>query len=231
MKIVQILSETLFPRTCLACHKSLQSGVICEACFANIVLRQTLYCGICEARLPVAAKICHPKCSALFGAAGFYDDPTLKALIHNLKFRNAKEAAEPLAELMNRFISVIPGLTRDAALLVVPIPLSKERMMERGFNQAELIAERLAQKLSLPLNTQSLIKIRHNKAQSETKSLAERQENLDGCYKIANEAAVAKKNILLIDDVSTSGTTFLEAASVLKKAGAKKIIAIAAAKA
>lgn len=252
-KIIEIFSEILFPRHCLGCRMNLGAGVICEPCLSGISTNNAFFCGECEARLPIALKICHPNVPCIMGAAGFYDDPVLKTLVHNLKFRNVREAAEPLAELMARYISsVIPGLARNPRLeiinsgkhgsrpggrddkanfLLLPIPLSKHRQYERGYNQAEEIAKKLAEKISLPLMADGLVKIKNSKPQSETKDLKERRENLQGCFAVPNPSAVAGRKILLIDDVTTSGTTFLEAASALKAAGAGKIIAVAAAKA
>ncbi|MDE2019197.1 MAG: ComF family protein [Patescibacteria group bacterium] len=232
-KIIEILADIFFPRACLGCRRHLETGIICADCFATVPVRNTFFCGTCEARIPATAKICHPETPALFGAAGFYDDPVLKTLIHNLKFRNIREAAGPLAELMAKFISQTGLMSRTGRgeYNVVPVPLSRGRFFERGYNQAEEIARRLAGRLSLPLLDDALIKTKFTKAQAETKNLAERRKNLAGCFAVKKPEAVHGKKILLIDDVTTSGTTFMEAASALKKAGARKIIALAAAKA
>jgi len=231
MKFSQILTNILFPRRCAGCSKKLGSGVVCNGCFGRIPVNKTLFCGVCNARLPGTSKICHPKSPALFGAAGFYDEPTIKALIHNLKFRNMREAAQPLAELVEKFLTTSDVVRMTTLDVVIPVPLSRERLLARGYNQAELIAERLAEKISLPLAADLLIKIRHSKPQSETKDIYERRANLAGCFHVPNPVAVAGRRILLVDDVTTSGTTFMEAAGALKKAGARRIIAVAAAKA
>ena len=116
----------------------------------------------------------------------------------------------------------------------MPIPLSRRRFRARGFNQAEFLARPIADFLELPLDTTTFTRIRHTKPQTETESAAERRENLRGCFAVldtGNSRAVRGKNILLVDDVTTTGTTFLEAARTLKAAGAGTVYALAAAKA
>ncbi len=228
-KIIGIFSEIFFPRRCLGCGVGLKTGVICRACFMGIPINKTFFCGECGAELPIAMKICHPRVPCLMGGAGPYTNPALKSLIHNLKFRNAREAAEPLAELMATFVlAAMPGM-KD--YVIIPAPLSRQRYFERGYNQAAEIAAQLATKLSLPVATDALVKTRNTKPQVGTRDLEERRENLAGCFIAKNPTAVAGKKILLVDDVTTSGSTFMEAAKVLKAAGAKRIIAVAAAKA
>jgi predicted amidophosphoribosyltransferase len=99
-----------------------------------------------------------------------------------------------------------------------------------------MIARHLATMLekndvALPVSTDILIRAKHTAPQSGTEHVAERKENIRGAFAVKDPDAVRGKNILLIDDVATSGATFLEAALTLKAAGAQKIICLAAAKA
>jgi ComF family protein len=238
MKITSILGEIFFPRQCLSCGIGITAGAICPACFSGISINKDFFCGECGARLPIAMKICHPRVPCLIGAAGSYGNPALKALIHNLKFRGAREAAEPLAELLATFI--LPAVSGLGSYTIIPIPLARRRNLERGRNQSAEIAARLVKKLGAQLAPETgpplgapgvLVKTKDTKPQAETRDLQERLENLSGCFAVENPAAIAGKKILLIDDVTTSGSTFIEASKVLRAAGARKIIAIAAAKA
>lgn len=237
--LLKSLINILFPSLCLSCEKHIRGeGVLCPECFGKISLNQTLFCGKCRARLPDQRKICHRDFPYLLGAAGNYNDEILKNLIHGLKFKYLKSAARPLGEILIRYTEKL-HLPLEK-FLVVPLPLSKNRLRERGFNQAELIAKIFAEHFRLPLITDALTRGKHTKPQSETKNLLERKENVRGCFTVAqpdplrqsaSEArTIAGKNILLIDDVTTSGATLLEAAAVLKNAGAKKIIALTVAK-
>ena len=106
------------------------------------------------------------------------------------------------------------------------MPLSKQRYRSRGFNQSELIAGYFAEAFGLSLKTNILMRTLNKKPQSETGNLLERKDNIHGCFSVMPAAAI-NKNIILVDDVTTSGTTFLEAAQVLKAGGARRIIALA----
>lgn len=223
------LIEIIFPSRCLNCEKNIRgSGAVCADCFKKIHLNQTLFCGKCRARLPDQRKICHRDFPHLLGAAGSYSDGVLKNLIHGLKFQYIKSAARPLAEILVRYTGAL-NLPLEG-FLVIPLPLSKRRLGERGFNQSELIAKIFAERFKLPLLSGALVRTGHAKPQSETKSLPERRENVRGSFVISRAEAIAGKNILLIDDVITSGATLLEAATALKSAGARKIIALTVAR-
>ncbi len=254
----------LFPPRCLNCRKNAGSGIaLCGACAKSVRLNQSLFCGKCRARLPSVAlpvlrsstatedgakeglptikRICHRDFPYILGAATEYDTAAVKNLIHDLKFRYIKDAAKPLAEFLVEYIE-----SRELTLqgyIAVPLPLSAKRLRQREFNQSELVAGIFAARFGLPLETKILLRTKHGKPQSETKSVIERKENIKGCFAVNRLApnvigAVVKdpeplrgKNIVLIDDVTTSGATLFEAASVLKSAGAKKILALTVAKA
>lgn len=229
------IASLFFPRICLACERSIREGMLCDGCRRSIKIARELWCAACEVPLPVGAigSRCHPSFPYILGAAGNYENNALKALIHALKFRGVQAAAEPLALILAEYAS---GLALNfEGFAVVPVPLSRERYRARGFNQAESIATLFAERMGLPLQTSWLARVKHAKPQSETESAAERKENIRGCFAVPDigtgTAAVRGKKIILVDDVSTSGATFLEAASTLKSADAATLIAFAAAKA
>jgi ComF family protein len=103
----------------------------------------------------------------------------------------------------------------------VPIPLSKEKYLNRGFNQALLIAHTLAKGHKLIVDESILIRVKGTKAQHAI-NRQERFKNVSGCFSAPEEKVKAKK-ILLVDDICTTGSTFLEAAKTLYKAGAKEV--------
>jgi competence protein ComFC len=224
--IFDFFTDAFFPRRCVRCRAAVGSGVLCGGCRAKIALHSSLFCGKCRARLPEAEKICHKDFPYILGAAGAYRDETMRMLIHRLKFKGIRDAAAPLAEIMAGYVSKLALSPAD--YVAVPIPLSERRRRERGFNQSELIAMALARRLGMPLETAALVRMRHSSPQSLSASVAERKENVKGCFAAAN-GSLRSENIILIDDVTTSGATFLEAARTMKAAGAKKIIALAAA--
>jgi ComF family protein len=233
-----IIGDIFFPPACVACGDSIAHGVLCAMCRQGIVGFDTLFCGTCAARLPDQKKICHKDAPFVLGAAAPYDDDALRALIHALKFQGIGAAAEPLAEILAAYVARL-GLDlgdggasgESGAWTVTPVPLSRERARARGFNQSALIARPLARALGAPFDEHILARIAHRKPQSDTEDIFERRENIKGCFALAPGADVQNKKIVLVDDVTTSGTTFTEAARVLKLGGAKKILALAVAKA
>lgn len=245
--LINTLVNVLFPPICLKCRTRVGQGVLCKSCFEHIAVRGSFLCGECHAPLPVAydygwnnaddgdggsKELCHPSFPYVLGAAADYADQTVQTLVHHLKFRSIKGAAEPLAKLILCHLGKVDFHATN--FIVIPIPLTPRRLRSRGYNQADSIASFVAAKLDLPLVTNTLTRAKYAKPQTETSSAAERRINIRGAYAIHGSAAahvaIRGANILLIDDVSTSGATFLEASLTLKAAGAAKIIAIAAAK-
>ena len=104
----------------------------------------------------------------------------------------------------------------------MPVPISKKRYKLRGYNQSSLLAKEFAEIFNLEFDKEVLIKIKNNPRQS-TLSQEERFLNTQGVYKINKNAKIINKNILLLDDVFTTGATCNECAKVLKEAGAKKV--------
>jgi ComF family protein len=229
MKYIDFILKALFPPRCLACGASISAGVICERCLGKIPLFETLFCARCGARLPRTKKICHADAPYLLGSAGPYDNATLKLLVHQLKFRSARLAARPLADLIARYLE---NITLDLdGFMLIPLPLHWRRKNERGFNQAEEIARCLTDRVPLKIRTDVLVRSRYTEPQTGTGSVAKRRENVLGCFSVVKPTDVLRKNIILLDDVATSGATLGEAARALRTAGARKIIGLTAAKA
>jgi len=229
MILTRIL-DLIFPRRCLNCGAKIAgTEAVCAACFAAIRLNTALFCGKCGARLADGKKICHADFLYVLGAATDYADGAVKGLIHALKFKRVSSAAGPLTRLLVRYAENLRLPLADC--LVVPLPLSGRRLRERGFNQSELIAEIFAARFGLPIETKNFLRTKNAKAQSETKSLDERRENIKGCFAVRHPELFRGRKIILIDDVTTSGATLYEAALALKSAGARKIIALAVARA
>lgn len=199
---------------------------VCPDCFASIPLRRGLVHG--------------SEFSFVLGAATDYENPVAQSLIHALKFRGIRSAAAPLGDLLYDYVSAKGvataagsppfDLDRLAAenFLVVPIPLSRRRERTRGYNQAELIARRLAARTGLLVEPGLLARTRHTSPQSDIANVAARRQNLRGAF-VATSAA-REKNILLVDDVATTGATLGEAVRALEAAGTVRIVALAVAK-
>lgn len=119
--------------------------------------------------------------------------------------------------------------------ILIPIPLSKKRLCERGYNQAELICKELIKinnlrhGVDIKLENKVLIKPKETKHQAKIENRGERLLNIVGSFDIQNAELIKNRNIILIDDITTTGATLSEAKKVLKHFGARKIIAFAVA--
>ncbi len=228
MKALDRLLDLIFPPVCLSCSHPVGHGAaLCAKCDSCLELNDTFFCGRCSARVPDDKKICHRELPYLLAAALDYRTKPAADLVKALKFRRAKVAAEYLSDKMIISASKLPVDFEN--FIVTPVPLGKKRSFERGFNQAELLAEPLARGLGISMDASLLSRVRETKAQSGIRGHAERETNMASAFLASNSAE--GQNILLVDDVKTSGATLLAAASALKAAGAKKVIAMVAAKA
>ena len=213
MDILNKIADWLWPEKCLGCKRK-NSGYLCPECLNKI-----------------------PPCfdNSNILAAASYKSPIVKKAIRLLKYRRAKKLAEPLAKLIFQRIlqgqhSMLPLLTLKDEALIIPIPLSKKRLRERGFNQAELIARILSDKLSVKIACNVLEKIKHTESQVKAGKQEKRLKNLKGSFRVSRPELIKEKNIILVDDVATTGATLFEAGRVLKKSGAREIIPIVVAK-
>ncbi len=184
-------------------------------------------CAHCLADIPATQALCAP-CIATIDIHHSLGNPTVQSAIKALKFKGVRRASGHLGDLLAEYTKPIASFSNA---VVVPVPLSAKRLRERGFNQAELIAARFANHFDLPVANGILTRTKHALPQSVLDSYKGRWENIKGAFAVPDPEAVKGKQILLIDDVTTSGATLFEAASILKAAVAKKIIALAIAKA
>lgn len=169
-------------------------------------------------------------------AAYKYRTPLVRDVVRALKYKESAHAAHLLAHgiypVLLDYLSDTLLFDNTGPILLVPIPLSKKRLRERGYDQALLLAKevmKLSEKNTLHLASDVLTRIKHTLPQTETKSRKERMQNIRGCFAVQNPINIAEKNIILLDDVTTTGATFTEARLVLLNAGAKSVIAVAAA--
>ncbi|MCK5027477.1 MAG: ComF family protein, partial [Candidatus Pacebacteria bacterium] len=115
--------------------------------------------------------------------------------------------------------------------LVIPIPLHKKRKRQRGYNQTELLCNELSLIDNSLYRTENHVLYKHQSTRSQTEILnrKERLKNIQGCFSIKDPEKIHGRNIILIDDITTTGATFREATRVLKKAGVRRVICFAVA--
>ena len=158
-------------------------------------------------------------------AYGSYDG-AVRDLIHVLKFQQVRPAAEVLGRMLAETIANLEQAMPVGIIAVVPVPLYKRKQSQRGFNQAETIARSALKQLSRPkrfeLCTGVLLRRRETGSQIGL-TRHQRRENLRGAFGVSDPTQILKRDILLVDDVLTTGTTASECARVLLRAGAARV--------
>ncbi|MEK7552315.1 MAG: phosphoribosyltransferase family protein [Patescibacteria group bacterium] len=162
-----------------------------------------------------------------------YKQTLAKKLIWELKYKNNEHSAKILAEIM---YTEIIGYLNDWIMfedfkdpVLIPVPLSKEKLEKRGYNQTETLVEQiilLDQGKNLGFEFDAIHKVKDTPEQSSLKTKVQRLKNLKNCFKVVNPEKIKNKNIIIVDDVITTGATIKEVKKILKKAGARKIKAI-----
>lgn len=224
------LLELVFPPACQVCRTP-GSFPLCNDCRYGFRLIRLPVCQKCGKPLrgpPDLVFTCTP-CRhrrpyfAAARAAGIYDG-TLREAIHALKFGRRRALAAPLGALMADRAAADAGLR--GARLVVPVPLHRYRMRERGFNQSELLAAKVSNHLNLPLRSDVLVRRQATEAQSGL-TLEDRRGNVRGAFTVTR--ALARDKVMLVDDVISTGFTASECARALRQAGAGQVVVLAAA--
>jgi competence protein ComFC len=217
--------DLLFPPVCGGCGGS--GGRWCNTCKQKVLILNGVICEVCGLPQDMAGT-CNsclaerPSFHALRAWAVF-DDPIRKAL-HKLKYRRDVSLGDALAAQMLPFVD---GLNWPVNM-VVPIPLGRQRYKERGYNQVGMIAKPLALALGLEYFPQGLHRQKETRSQvGLTKN--ERKENVNNAF--STDRRVVGKTILVMDDVSTTGSTLSSAADALILSGAKDVYALTVARA
>jgi len=210
-------------RVCAALVETTSSGVACEACWSSTKLftGNEMLCNKCGAffsdeRAPVAVycRKCDDHAYDRAFAIGVYE----RALSASILFlKSTPNVPRHLEKLIN---SRVEDLTAD---LIVPAPLSKMRAIERGFNQAALIADIVAKSAGIPVDDLSLQRKKHTPIHRVGMDQRARELTVEKAFEVVRPKLVFGKNVLLIDDVLTSGSTASACAKALKKSGANRV--------
>ncbi len=201
-------------RWCLECQQRVQvlKGTLCEVC--GLPQNKTGVCDTC--------RVDRPRFHSLRAWAVF-EDPVRKAL-HKLKYRRDLALGDALASHMTSFVRELNW----NADVIVPIPLGKQRYKERGYNQVAMIAKPLALALGMEFAPKALSRRKETRSQvGLTKE--ERRENVHEAFQAAG--GVNGKNVIVLDDVSTTGSTLSSSADALFRSGAKNVFALTVARA
>ncbi len=207
LKILSLISDILFPLNCLGCG---QDGIIiCDTCLHKINVSKLTF---------IIPGIEHSL------IACDYNQKNVATLIKQLKYNNLKNNSQPLGQLLVQRLGLendIPNFT------IIPIPLHKKRLKRRGFNQSQLLAETVAKNFHCPINT-SLVRIKNTQPQASLKE-KQRHQNMIDAFAYPGPKLTGQ-NILLIDDVTTTGATLMQAAKVLRAQNPQSIWSLVIAK-
>lgn len=229
----QTLVKLLYPPlpSCVACGETFTSVyplAFCQGCLDRIPFITKPVCSRCDR--PLRGGESDP-CRECRGESYFYDqamavavyDGYMRELLHSAKYDFRPDLARGLGTILAVWVENETRLEGIDA--VIPVPLHPEKLAARGYNQTELMAEPLAAALHRPLYTGVLQRIRPTVSQSKL-SRRERKENTRNAFAVIDCAAIAGKEVLLVDDIRTTGYTLSAAARVLLLAGARRVKAL-----
>lgn len=236
-KIYDSLLTVAYPQSCRHCGNSVESsfdGAACGDCWrtTQIFDGAEILCAKCgafhSANDSNYETFCH-RCDGHFydaaRAVGVYGYALTASILH------LKREPYIAPRLRRLFVARFEDSDFSAIDLLVPVPLSKKRELERGFNQATVLAKILARKIKINLDEQSLVRQIHTPMHRVGMDGKARAASVENAFAVKRPNFVKDKNILLVDDVFTSGATVSNCAEVLKKSGAKRVCVLTLAKA
>ena len=232
------LVDFLYPRACVVCKKNLGvtsvDGIICLDCWGKIKKNLPPFCRRCGRTLEKKSpykNICvvcikNPVYFDRAFSPCLYEGP-VKELVHQFKYQGKDYLAPVLTRLMADFIREF-DVPMDLLDFVVPVPLFKTRLRQREFNQAEVLAKNIAGIFNKKLVADNLIRVKNTRTQTEL-TPGQRLSNVKESFKVRESSCFEGKNILLVDDVLTTGATCSEASCALKEAKANIVFVMTAA--
>lgn len=227
------LIDLIFPKYCVNCKK--YGNFLCPNCFSRLSFDTKNICLVCGN--PSFNGLTHPRCVGKYTISGTFTgvvyNGVAKKLLYQFKYKPyLSSLGDFLTELL--YESLIQNEEFDRSLkhvgkevIFVPIPLSQAKLRSRGYNQSEILAKKLGDKLGFQVHN-LLIRVKETKSQFKL-TKKERKENIADAFGLQKEAnnLITNKNLILIDDVLTTGSTLTEAAKILKKGSANNVWGIA----
>lgn len=225
----KVILDILFPLTCIGC--GMEGFLLCGGCKARLKTSEKQVCIACGKHSPFGNT--HAGCRTPYGPDGlvslfdYHDSLVSKAIIHG-KYYFLPEMFRILGRMAaDKALTAFPMPIKDTDALA-PIPLSKTRQRWRGFNQAEILCQSLSEASGLQI-WHPLKRSRPTKTQKDL-GKEQRGKNVAGCFELNGHPELEGKNIILVDDVVTTGSTLSEAVKILKRNGAARVWCLAIAR-
>jgi len=212
----------LFPELCQACGESLVTGeeLICTDCRYNLPFTNFHFKPDNMVAQQFWGKI---NLEAAYALCYFAKGGKMQHLMHQFKYKGMQKIGDLLGNIAGEQLATTPAFS--TADLIIPVPLHKNRLRKRGYNQSVCFANGLSEKLNIPVDENNLVRVRATETQTH-RSRFSRFENMQEVFALNNPETLINKHIILVDDVVTTGST-LEAcgAELLKVEGLKLSIA------
>ena len=233
-KNIKLIIDLIFPRKCIICDRYDCQTEVCTECWKKLSFISQPSCFICSTPFPYENEK-ESICAECIVNKPSYDrsisileyDDASKKIIHDFKYKDQLHILEYIVNLMT---NIGKDIFNDLDI-IAPVPIHKYKLLKRGYNQSALIAMNVAARKDLPYFPQLLIKSKNTLAQTGLKK-SQRTINIRNSFELNNKlySNIADKNILLIDDVITTGSTVNECSRILKKEGANKVLILTLAK-
>jgi ComF family protein len=208
--------EAVFPPRCVTCRA--WGAFVCATCSAQLVRAEHSRCGVCwQPSADTRCETCRHTSPAFTAVRAVYDySGPARDLVHALKFGGvsavAPEMAAPMAELLHSWQPEVSA--------IVPVPMAGVRRRRRGYNQAELLARDVSRSTAIPLATGAVVRS-SGPAQVDQPDADSRRRNVRGAFRPGRTRVTG--DVLLLDDVSTTGATMDACARALRAAGADRV--------
>lgn len=240
-RVAATLFFTFFPADCRICGSPLiqvSRLPVCGTCLVTLRPLKGSYCAVCGEALHFPAYIhrehAETRCLLCQRADPPYEravaygsyDGALRDLIHVLKFQQVRPAAGVLGRMLAETVTNLELAMPVGMLAVVPVPLHTRRQAQRGFNQAEMIARAALKQLSRPKRFELCARVLLRRRETGSQiglTRHQRRVNMRGAFAVSDPAGILNRDVLLVDDVYTTGTTASECARVLLRAGAARV--------
>jgi len=229
MNIFSKLLDIIFPNKCINCFVYTHNQqLLCSNCFKQININTNFICFKCHTNIKITEIHCSDTNLNSILCCLDYQNQLVKELIHNFKYQKLKSLQNIFEQILNISLENYKEYFNENEYIIIPVPLHPLKQRIRGFNQSEILSNSISKILNLKSYNNILIRFKNNSPQANQTDISKRKENAKNIFKINENLKhlINNKNIILVDDVFTTGSTLNECAKILKQNNANTIISI-----